>query len=92
MICRGALPEAEAACVLRVVLQLVNYCRERGIIHHDLKPENFMLKDSKRGVVRDNIRAIDFGAATFADSLSGMPSGTPQYAAPEVILVWATIY
>lgn len=43
---RGSLPEWEAALVMKVVLQVLKHCHSNGIIHRDVKPENFMLKVS----------------------------------------------
>jgi len=70
-------------CVLRTVLQ----CHEKGILHRDIKPGNFMLRDSAED---SPLKAIDFGMAVFFDSGSiprkdlGL-EGTPWFMAPEVL-------
>ena len=42
--CRGSLSEREAASVLKVVLQVIQHCHRNGVVHRDVKPENFLLK------------------------------------------------
>ncbi|KAH3759715.1 CAMK protein kinase [Pelomyxa schiedti] len=78
----GSFSEEEAQCVLRQVLEAVDYMHSNGIIHRDLKPENLLCVDDT-GL---HIKITDFGLAT--DSVMEpsvvTPCGTPSYVAPEV--------
>jgi len=75
--------EPEAAHTLWQVLLSLNYLHARGIVHRDVKLENFLYeaKDS------DHLKLIDFGFSLVTDLKKKMTvsaGGTPQYAAPEV--------
>ena len=39
----GPLSEPEAAAVLRQCLSVVAACHERGVVHGDIKPANFLM-------------------------------------------------
>ncbi|XP_043100236.1 serine/threonine-protein kinase SIK1-like isoform X2 [Puntigrus tetrazona] len=76
----GHLSESEARCKFWQILDAVEYCHKRHIVHRDLKAENLLL-DSNR-----NIKLADFGFGNFyvpGVSLSTW-CGSPPYAAPEV--------
>lgn len=76
-------PEQEAAQAVQQMLLAAGYLHSLGIVHRDLKLENFMYdaKDSSRLVL------IDFGLSKFWDPTTRMRSacGTTSYMAPEVI-------
>lgn len=60
------------------------FLHRQGVVHRDLKLENFMLETEKPGA---NIQLIDFGFAAdniFTRSLRA-PCGTPEYSAPEIL-------
>ena len=57
---------------------------ERGVIHRDIKPDNFFITDD--GV----LKVMDFGIAKCHSACrgltrAGMMAGTPQYMAPEQV-------
>ena len=60
------------------MIQAVAYAHRQGIIHCDIKPENFILFPENR------LRLTDFGIARVAqNTVAGSGSGTVGYMAPE---------
>lgn len=81
----GPMTPADAVAVTGGILAAVTYLHEQGVVHHDLKPENVMLRGGKP--LAENIRLIDFGMS-YAQHLpldihSGTRMGTPHFMAPE---------
>lgn len=75
---RGALPELEAARLLRQMTQAVSYVHSCGFVHLDLKLENFVLE--KGGMA---VKLVDL--ETLQDGEEGSLCGTPGYMAPELL-------
>jgi serine/threonine protein kinase len=77
----GKISEHQARIVMRGVFYAVNSCHQAGIVHSDLKLENFVL--GTRGVL-ESVRLIDFGTAELVtESNSLHPLGSIEYMAPE---------
>ncbi|GAA5511690.1 serine/threonine-protein kinase PknD [Deinococcus carri] len=81
----GPLTPAEGVDVAAGLLRAVAHLHERGVTHHDLKPENVLLAG---GDVRgEHVRLVDFGMshsrALPQDVHSGTRLGTPHFMAPE---------
>jgi calcium-dependent protein kinase len=78
-------PEDEAKDVLRQMLLALNYIHSHGIVHRDIKLENFVYdkKDSS------HLKLIDFGFSKMWDPSDQQRMqtklGTMSYAAPEVL-------
>ena len=80
----GELPVAEAAKILREVVDALSYAHRNGVVHRDIKPDNVLLSDGHAVVT-------DFGVAKAVTASSGKSSltslgvalGTPAYMAPE---------
>ena len=70
-----AQPEA-ALVVLRGSLQALAAAHKLGIVHRDYKPTNVIVEADGTS------KLIDFGIAV-RSTLTGVPEGTPTYAAPE---------
>lgn len=75
--------EAETAELMRQMLLAVNYMHSHGIVHRDLKLENFLFdkKDSS------HLKLIDFGFSSLWSQGGKMhlACGTLSYAAPELL-------
>jgi eukaryotic-like serine/threonine-protein kinase len=63
----------ECVHLVRVAMQMceaVSHLHDRGVIHRDLKPDNFVWDGEERGA----IKMIDFGIAKLAgEDVSGRP-------------------
>lgn len=75
--------ESDAAGVIWQMLLALNYIHSHGVVHRDLKLENFLY--DKKG--SDNMKLIDFGFGKMFDPNIQMHSGcgTLGYVAPEVL-------
>jgi calcium-dependent protein kinase len=75
--------EPDAADAMKQILLAVNYLHSQGMVHRDLKLENF-LYDTESG---NHLKMIDFGFSKFISSDSRMRTrcGTLAYVAPEVL-------
>jgi len=80
---RKRYSEQDAAEATRQMLLALNYLYSHGIVHRDLKLENF-LYDFKNG---DHLKLIDFGFSKVWDPNIKMhvSCGTLSYVAPEVL-------
>ncbi|KAF5890457.1 hormonally up-regulated neu tumor-associated kinase A-like, partial [Clarias magur] len=82
---RKRLEEREVRRYIRQILSAVDHLHTHGIVHRDLKIENFLLDE------HNNIKIVDFGLSNTLklDSLSpellNTQCGSPAYAAPELL-------
>ncbi|XP_056588604.1 hormonally up-regulated neu tumor-associated kinase homolog A [Triplophysa dalaica] len=82
---RKRLEEREVRRYTRQILSAVDHLHKHGIVHRDLKIENFLLDE------HNNIKIVDFGLSNTlkSDSLSldllNTQCGSPAYAAPELL-------
>ncbi len=79
---RGPLPLQQAIALLIHACNALQVVHDRGVVHRDVKPDNFFL--TKDGV----LKVMDFGIAKRPSTgkgltRAGMMAGTPQYVAPE---------
>ncbi|KNC46360.1 CAMK/CAMK1 protein kinase [Thecamonas trahens ATCC 50062] len=81
---KGNLSEAEAAGIVRQILQALKYLHSRNVVHRDLKPENLLFAKPGAGGV---VKIADFGLSTVCDDGSWLQTacGTPGYVAPEIL-------
>ncbi|HEU4525811.1 MAG TPA: serine/threonine-protein kinase, partial [Gemmatimonadales bacterium] len=80
----GELPVAEAARILREIVDALSYAHRHGVVHRDIKPDNVLLSDG-HAVVTDFGVAKAVSEATGRQQLTtaGVALGTPTYMAPE---------
>ncbi|XP_037101259.1 hormonally up-regulated neu tumor-associated kinase homolog A [Syngnathus acus] len=79
------LPEKEVRRYTRQILAAVAHLHQHGVVHRDLKIENFLLDQ------HNNIKIVDFGLSNTVKSeslpleLLSTQCGSPAYAAPELL-------
>ncbi|CAH1388991.1 unnamed protein product [Nezara viridula] len=75
------LSEKKTRCIMRQLLEAIQYVHSKRIVHRDLKPENILLDES------NNIKVTDFGFAHVLGENQELTElcGTPGYLAPEVL-------
>ncbi|KAF3321101.1 calcium-dependent protein kinase 26 [Carex littledalei] len=80
----GCLSEKRAAELMRIIVRFIQSCHSLGVMHRDLKLENFMLTDKDDDF---SIKAIDFGLSVFIKpgQMFNDIVGSPYYLAPEVL-------
>jgi len=79
---QGPLPIEQGLDLLVQACQALQVVHDRGVVHRDVKPDNFFLTDE--GV----LKVMDFGIAKRANANKGLTragttAGTPHYIAPE---------
>ncbi|CAA7399639.1 unnamed protein product [Spirodela intermedia] len=76
--------EKDAAVVVRQMLKVAAECHLHGLVHRDMKPENFLFKSSKED---SPLKATDFGLSDFIKPGRKFHDivGSAYYVAPEVL-------
>ncbi|XP_066321118.1 calcium-dependent protein kinase 4 isoform X2 [Miscanthus floridulus] len=76
--------EKDAAVVVRQMLKVAAECHLRGLVHRDMKPENFLFKSNKED---SPLKATDFGLSDFIKPGKKFHDivGSAYYVAPEVL-------
>nr|XP_033791607.1 hormonally up-regulated neu tumor-associated kinase-like isoform X2 [Geotrypetes seraphini] len=79
------LEETEVRRYTRQIMSAVEHLHRHGIVHRDLKIENFLLDEN------NNIKIVDFGLSntlkfeSLSEELLNTQCGSPAYAAPELL-------
>lgn len=78
--------EADCVQLIRQMLSSIRYLHSKGIIHRDLKLENFLFSDTKSG--HSELKLIDFGLSKHFEvgDIQHESVGTPYTVAPEVVV------
>jgi len=78
------LEEDDATRIGREMASAVSHVHERGIVHRDMKPENWLLSGT---TPEGTIKLINFSLAELCDAETTLtqPCGTLHYVAPEVL-------
>ncbi|XP_008776807.2 calcium-dependent protein kinase 18-like [Phoenix dactylifera] len=76
--------EKDAAVVVRQMLKVAAECHLHGLVHRDMKPENFLFKSAKED---SPLKATDFGLSDFIKPGRKFHDivGSAYYVAPEVL-------
>jgi calcium-dependent protein kinase len=77
---RGSYSERQAAAACRDVLTVVHVCHSMGVMHRDIRPENFLLASSAEDAP---LKAVHFGLSIFIEpgqQFSTMPQTFASYA------------
>ncbi|KAF2312394.1 hypothetical protein GH714_034517 [Hevea brasiliensis] len=76
--------EKDAAVVVRQMLKVAAECHLHGLVHRDMKPENFLFKSTKED---SPLKATDFGLSDFIKPGKKFQDivGSAYYVAPEVL-------
>ncbi len=81
----GTLPPQEVAHFVREAANALQNAHDTGIIHQDVKPQNFLIRGSNTTHL-PNLLLADFGIAKLSQGTAGASQvirGTPLYMAPE---------
>ncbi|XP_077219957.1 calcium-dependent protein kinase 28-like [Tasmannia lanceolata] len=76
--------EKDAAIIVRQMLKVAAQCHLNGLVHRDMKPENFLFKSTKED---SPLKATDFGLSDFIKPGRKFQDivGSAYYVAPEVL-------
>jgi len=75
----GIMPPGAVKRLVRDILEAVEHVHQQGMLHRDIKPDNFMVHG-------DQLKLSDFGLALFlpAGKLAAEKCGTPAFMSPEM--------
>lgn len=87
----GRLPPEHALAITAHVCDALSYAHDHGIVHRDIKPANILINTAGQ------VKVADFGLAKVDDpaergfTQTGLAMGTPDYVAPEVLILGTRI-
>lgn len=85
LVAEQIMPVPRALAIVDQVLAAVGAAHDAGVIHADIKSDNFIVEELAG---EDRVVLIDYGLARFdaRGGVHGMLAGTPEYLAPELVL------
>jgi streptogramin lyase len=85
---RQVLPLSEAVSIAEQVAGALQYAHERGLVHRDVKPANILMSDEGRALLSDFgiVRLVQKADAAATLTHMGAFVGSPEYAAPEMVV------
>lgn len=80
------MKEEEVKNIFRQIVQGVEYCHSRGVMHYDLKLENVLVNYDEKTIEINEIRVADFGFCSMRKELKNGKEtrGTLPYMSPEM--------
>ncbi len=88
----GKIPQNDAIAIVSHVLDALSYAHGHGIVHRDIKPANILLDREGRIKIADFGLAKRFtGGETSGLTLSNVAVGTPDFVAPEALVMGKTV-
>jgi serine/threonine-protein kinase len=84
----GTLPPQDAVRLVGQIASALSVAHAAGLVHRDVKPENILLDNKGQALLTDfgiarPILMSRMGRAAQTLSATGLPTGTPEYMAPE---------
>jgi serine/threonine protein kinase len=85
---RRILPLSEALSIMEQVGGALQYAHERGLVHRDVKPANILMSAEGRALLSDFgiVRLVQPGDTSATLTRKGAFVGSPEYAAPEMVV------
>jgi serine/threonine protein kinase len=83
------LPPREIARLVHQAADALQHAHDHRIIHQDVKPSNFLIRERKESPGHPDLLLSDFGIARLVTTTAGVSQttrGTPTYMAPEQCL------
>src|SRR6266699_161064 len=82
----GLLSLEDVEHFVRQAASALQYAHNQQILHQDVKPSNFLIRNREEQPNRPDLQLADFGVAKFTSATASMSQairGTPAYMAPE---------
>ncbi|XWS13148.1 hypothetical protein CRYUN_Cryun36dG0012500 [Craigia yunnanensis] len=84
IVVRGHYTKKATAAVTKTIVEVAQMCHKHGVMHRDIKLENFLFASKKEITT---LKVIDFGLSVFFKPSERFTKivGSPYYTAPKVL-------